>query len=36
MVVKEGKRVDEAVAEAVRVVTVDKRCAVLDFWLERF
>jgi hypothetical protein len=36
MVVKEGKLVDEAVKQAIQVVTVQKRCAVLDFWLERF
>ncbi|KAK4057533.1 hypothetical protein OIO90_001602 [Microbotryomycetes sp. JL221] len=34
-VMKAGE-LDEAMKEAIRVVTQDKRCAVLDCWLERF
>ena len=35
-IIKRADEVDEAVREAVRVVREDKRCAVLDCWLEHF
>jgi thiamine pyrophosphate-dependent acetolactate synthase large subunit-like protein len=30
------EQIEEAMREAVRVVTEEKRCALLDCWLERF
>lgn len=34
--VLKASELDEAMKEAIRVVTEDKRCAVLDCWIERF
>lgn len=34
--VKKASEIEEAMAEAVRVVREEKRCAVLDCWLPRF
>ena len=34
--VMKASELDEAMKEAIRVVKEDKRCAVLDCWLERF
>jgi thiamine pyrophosphate-dependent acetolactate synthase large subunit-like protein len=34
--VKRQNELEDALKEAIKVVTEEKRCAVLDCWLERF
>lgn len=34
--VLKASELEDAMKEAIRVVTVEKRCAVLDCWMERF